>query len=199
MAEFVLRCPKCQSTRIEGRRDGQTRWGGYARAGTPMLQCGTCGKSLYGSAAEEEVAKQVAAYEATLAAGPSPAELAAAKARAEAQAREEARVQEARAAAREAARALAEAQAREEARVQEEARARAAAEEAARLAEEARAKAEAAARAPVPLPPGKCEWKDCSEPHGDWSRYCSVNCRNKSARWTYDVKKGRVKLPQAAK
>ena len=68
-------------------------------------------------------------------------------------------------------------------------------------AEEARLAAEEAARRaaePIPLAPGPCAWRECDKPHGDWSKYCSVNCRHKAARWTYDVKVGRVKLPEAA-
>jgi hypothetical protein len=126
MAGFAVRCPKCGSGRVEFRRDGQNRWGGWQRVGAPVLHCATCGKDLYGQAAEDEVARQHAAWAAEV------------------------------------------------------------------------ARAEAEARKPAPLPPGKCAWQECDRPHGDWSKYCSVNCRNKAARRPHDVKRGRVRLPEAA-
>lgn len=124
---FQLRCPKCKSTTVNLSRDAANRFGPYLREGVPLLHCRTCGKQVYGVAAEEEVARQHAIW---------------------------------------------------------------AAEQAERAAKEA---AERAACEPVPLPPGKCGWRGCNEPHGDWSKYCSVDCRHKAARYTYDLKKGRVK------
>jgi hypothetical protein len=42
---------------------------------------------------------------------------------------------------------------------------------------------------PVPV---KCAWKDCENlPRLD-SAYCSLDCRNKNARWRHDVRKGKV-------
>jgi len=63
MSRFMPACPKCNSLRVSLTRDITSRWGSHM-GGKPIFHCDTCGKQIYGDAAEAEVARQLAAYEA---------------------------------------------------------------------------------------------------------------------------------------
>jgi hypothetical protein len=57
MVPFHVSCPKCGSSRVSLTRDRRARWGAHTD-GQPVLGCANCGKTLYGDAATEEVARQ---------------------------------------------------------------------------------------------------------------------------------------------
>ena len=63
MSTFSVRCPKCKSTRVSLTLDVSTRWGGY-QSGQPVFDCQMCGKQLFGDAAKNEVAAQMAVWQA---------------------------------------------------------------------------------------------------------------------------------------
>lgn len=49
---------------------------------------------------------------------------------------------------------------------------------------------------PAEPPKGKklCVWTGCKKQRRDGSEYCSNDCRIKKARYTYDIKRGRIKI-----
>lgn len=62
MSEFKARCPKCGSGGVSLFKDKSVGWS--AREGVSVLHCRTCGKQLYGEAADTEVTRQYEEWQA---------------------------------------------------------------------------------------------------------------------------------------
>lgn len=163
---FRPHCPKCGSSSVSVEKDRGGGWGNPE----PMLHC-RCGNVLYG---EDKIR---ALFEAQRAAWESDTDARRAEAAAE-EARKE-NDGKAREVRESHLRYLAEIRRRREA-AEESKRA-----DNLRWMEEARRARQEMAGPPEPEPAASCAWMECENPSSPGSKYCSVDCKNRNARWRY--------------